>query len=68
MLGAYATVRAFGGPAYWAYGGSSQLGTDTHHYQVGAGGTLLIARRVDLFVEGVPLGEQALAVGASMSF
>ncbi len=67
-LSAYGVVRAFGGPAYWAYAGSSQTGTDTHHYQVGLGGAVLVAKRLEVFVEGVPLGEQALAAGASMSF
>jgi hypothetical protein len=68
MLSAYGVVRAFGGPVYWAYGGESQLGTDTHHYQAGGGLALLLAKRLDLFVEGVPLGEQAIAAGAAMNF
>ena len=61
-------VRGFGGPVYWTYQGASVLGTDTHHYQVGAGLALLVGRRVDLFVEGVPLGEQAVAGGVAASF
>jgi hypothetical protein len=65
---AYAVVRAFGGPVYWRYAGESQLGTDTHHYQVGGGLALVILRRVDLFVEGIPLGEQAIAAGVSLAF
>jgi len=68
MLSAYGVLRGFGGPVYWTYEGSSELGTDTHHYQVGGGLALLLLRRVDLFVEGVPLGEQALAAGASVAF
>jgi hypothetical protein len=53
---------------FWTYQGASEVGTDTHHYQVGGGFALLVARRVDLFVEGVPLGEQAVAAGADVAF
>jgi hypothetical protein len=65
---AYVVARGFGGPVFWNYQGAVQLGTDTHHYQLGGGLALLIARRVDLFAEGVPLGEQALAAGVSVAF
>jgi hypothetical protein len=68
VLSPYALVRAFGGPVYWQYLGDSVTGTDTHHYQVGAGLAVLIARRVDAFVEGVPLGEQAVSAGAGVIF
>jgi hypothetical protein len=68
MLSGYAVVRVFGGPVFWTYQGASALGTDTHHYQVGGGLAWLVARRVDLFAEGIPLGEQALATGASFAF
>ncbi len=67
-LSAYAVVRAFGGPVFWRYQGSFELGTDTHHYQVGGGLAVLVLRRVDLFAEGVPLGEQALSAGVSVAF
>jgi hypothetical protein len=68
VLSGYLVARGFGGPVYWTYQGASVLGTDTHHYQVGGGLALLVAKRVDLFVEGVPLGEQAVAGGASVAF
>jgi hypothetical protein len=68
LLSPYAVVRAFGGPVYWQYQGTSVTGTDAHHYQVGAGLTLLVAGRVDAFVEGVPLGERSLAGGAAVAF
>ena len=67
-LSGYVVVRAFGGPAYWNYHDASELGTDTHHYQVGGGFALLVARRVEVFAEGVPLGEQAVSAGASIAF
>ena len=66
-LSPYALARVFGGPIYWTYAGQSVIGTDTHHYQLGAGIALLITRLVDLFLEGVPLGEQAIAGGLSLS-
>jgi hypothetical protein len=68
ILTPYVVGRAFGGPIYWHYQGASITGTDDHHWQVGAGLSLLLARRVDLFVEGVPLGELGVAAGAGVSF
>jgi hypothetical protein len=68
ILTAYAVGRAFGGPIYWRYQGASIVGTDDHHWQVGAGFSLLLARRIDLFAEGVPLGELGVAAGAGVSF
>jgi hypothetical protein len=68
VLSPYAVVRAFGGPVYWEYQGASVTGTDTHHYQVGGGLAVLIARTVDAFVEGVPLGEQGVSAGAGVIF
>jgi hypothetical protein len=68
MLSPYAVVRAFGGPVYWQYQGANVTGTDAHHYQVGAGLTLVVVHRVDLFVEGIPLGERSLAAGAAVAF
>jgi hypothetical protein len=67
-LSPYALARVFGGPVYWTYRGDSVTGTDTHHFQLGAGFAWLITRRLDLFAEGVPLGERAVAGGLSVSF
>ena len=64
----YVVGRAFGGPVYWRYLGTAIVGTDDHHWQVGAGFSLRIASRVDLFAEGVPLGEQGATAGAGFSF
>jgi len=64
----YAVGRAFGGPIYWQYQGSNVTGTDAHHYQVGAGLTLVVARRVSLFAEGIPLGERSVAAGTALAF
>ncbi len=64
----YAVVRAFGGPVYWRYQGESVTGTDTHHYQVGAGLALRLSKSLSLFAEGVPLGERAVSLGAGFAF
>jgi hypothetical protein len=66
-LAPYVVGRAFGGPVYWRYQGAAIVGTDDHHWQVGAGLSLRV-HRVDVFVEGVPLGEQGVTAGAGISF
>jgi len=63
----YTLARVFGGPVWWEYQGADLLGGDVHHFQVGAG-LLLRLGPVDVFAEGVPLGEQALAGGAGFLF
>ncbi len=67
-LAAYVVGRAFGGPVYWRYQGAAIVGTDDHHWQVGAGLSIRLGRRVDVFAEGVPLGEQGVTGGAGISF
>ncbi len=64
----YVVGRAFGGPVYWRYLGTAVVGTDDHHWQVGAGVSVRIARQFDVFAEGVPLGEQGVTAGAGISF
>lgn len=64
----YIVGRAFGGPVYWRYQGTAIVGTDDHHWQVGAGLSLRLGKQVDLFAEGVPLGEQGVTAGAGVSF
>ncbi len=67
MFTPYAVVRAFGGPVYWTYQNQSTIGTDVHHFQIGAGFGLALGKRVDLFAEGVPLGEVGVSVGLGFS-
>jgi hypothetical protein len=65
----YALARVFGGPAYWHYDGAAVTGTDLHKYQLGGGAALaLLHGRLDLFAEGVPLGERAVVAGAGTTF
>jgi hypothetical protein len=61
----YALARLFGGPVWWEYQGANLLGGDVHHFQIGAG-LLLRLGPIDVFAEGVPLGEQALVGGAGL--
>jgi hypothetical protein len=68
VLSPYGVARVFGGPVYWRYQGDRVTGTDTHHYQIGAGLTVAILRRANVFAEGIPVGERALAVGAAFAF
>jgi hypothetical protein len=68
MLRPYIPVRVFGGPVYWKYQGESVTGTDTHHYQVGLGLGVHVARGIGVFAEGIPLGERALSLGLAATF
>lgn len=67
-LSIYAVARVFGGPVFWRDQGQALVGTDVSHYQLGAGASWLISERVDVFFEGIPLGERALAGGAALVF
>jgi hypothetical protein len=68
FLRPYAVARVFGGPIFWQYQGEDVTGTDTHHYQLGAGVGVRLGRYLNAFVEGIPLGEQALSLGVGLAF
>jgi hypothetical protein len=68
VLSPYLVARAFGGPVFWRYAGANTTGTDTSHVQLGAGVTVRPLEMLAMYVEGVPLGERALAGGASFAF
>jgi hypothetical protein len=68
VLRPYALARVFGGPIFWRLDGAAVTGTDTHHYQLGAGVGLHLSRSFNAFAEGVPLGERALALGIGAAF
>jgi hypothetical protein len=67
-LSPYAAVRAFGGPVFWSVEGSTHLGTDEYHFQLGGGLVTALPHGFDVFVEGVPLGERAMTLGAGKTF
>lgn len=65
----YVAARAFGGPVYWRYDGERVTGTDVYKYQLGGGVSLaLFQRRLDVFAEGVALGERGVAAGIGTTF
>ena len=63
----YLAARVFGGPVFWRYQGEAVTGTDTHHYQIGAGAAVRIGRAWNLFAEGIPLGERAVSIGVGLA-
>lgn len=65
----YATARAFGGPIFYELAGSEVTGTDLYKYQLGGGLALALPSRVlDLFVEGIGLGERGVSAGVGSTF
>ncbi len=64
----YAAARIFGGPIFWKMRGESLTGTDVYKYQVGAGASVVLWKRVDLFAEGIVFGERMLSVGLGVSY
>lgn len=67
VLRPYALARVFGGPVFWRYQGAAVTGTDTHHFQLGAGVAVRASKALNLFVEGVPLGERAISTGVALA-
>jgi hypothetical protein len=63
----YAVVRGFGGPILWTIGGASVTGTDSFKHQLG-GGAIVSYKRLDVFVEGIAVGERGLVGGVGVSF
>ncbi|MDB4940658.1 MAG: uncharacterized protein JWP97_192 [Labilithrix sp.] len=69
VLTPYVTGRVFGGPIYWHLDGASVTGTDLYKYQAGGGVSLaLLRRRLDVFAEGIALGERGFAAGLGTTF
>ncbi len=67
VLRPYVPVRIFGGPIYWHYAGQAVTGTDANHYQIGLGAMLHIYGGIEVFAEGIPLGEKAVSAGVATS-
>ena len=65
----YVTARAFGGPIAWHFDGMPVTGTDLYKYQLGGGLSLaLFDRKLDVFAEGIALGERGVAAGIGTTF
>jgi hypothetical protein len=67
-LAPYTYARVFGGPIAWRLDGQALLGTDKYKYQVGAGLSVSVLRRLDFFAEGTALGERGVSAGAGVLF
>jgi hypothetical protein len=67
VLRPYATARVFGGPIFWRYQNEAVTGTDVYHYQLGAGLAVRVSKALNVFAEGIPLGEQAVAIGVGLA-
>jgi hypothetical protein len=66
-LTVYAAGRLFGGPAFWRIDGASKVGTDLYHYQVGGGLIVRLPAGLDLYAEGIPLGERGFSAGLGIT-
>lgn len=64
----YAVGRLFGGPVLWSYGGTTSLGSDRYHFQLGVGTVVGLPQGLDVFVEGIGAGERALTLGGGKRF
>ena len=61
----YLLARAFGGPVWWTVDGSDATGSDTRHFQLGAGVSVATTFGLTIVVDVSALGEQAASLGAS---
>jgi hypothetical protein len=64
----FLAARAFGGPVSWRLAGAPVAGGDAHHYAVGAGFSLRLPARLELFAEAMPLGERSATGGLSFRY
>ncbi len=63
----YLLARAFGGPVLWSWDGDDTIGTDTHHFQLGAGASVSIGTRATILVDLAALGERAASLGVAVN-
>ena len=64
----YVAARVFGGPVEWELDGEDITGSDKHHYQLGGGLVVSLPANLDLYAEGVPLGERAVTAGLGFTY
>jgi hypothetical protein len=62
----YVLARVFGGPVLWTLDGDDLTGTDTHHFQLGAGVSASVAARWTILVDVAALGERAASLGVAV--
>ena len=63
----YLLARVFGGPVFWHWDGDATTGTDTRHFQLGAGASLAIGARATILVDLAALGERAASLGVAVN-
>jgi hypothetical protein len=61
----YVLARGFGGPVWWTVNGAAVSGTDTRHFQLGAGLSVATSIGLTINVDVSALGEQAASLGAT---
>jgi hypothetical protein len=61
----YVLARGFGGPVWWTVDGAAVTGTDTRHFQLGAGLSVVTPLGLTINIDVSALGEQAASLGAT---
>lgn len=61
----YVVARAFGGPVLWEIDAMDVVGTDVHHFQLGAGVSVTTGS-LSVLVDVAALGEQAASLGVAL--
>jgi hypothetical protein len=59
----YLLARGFGGPVLWRLDGMDTTGTDTHHFQLGAGVSVAASSGLSLLLDVAALGERSASLG-----
>lgn len=62
-LDLHAVGRVFGGPVFWRVGGTTEVGSDRWHVQLGAGAGVHLGAGIAVFAEAVPLGQTGASAG-----
>jgi hypothetical protein len=68
LFAVYLTARIFGGPIFWQLRDQAVTGTDLYKYQAGMGVSMSPLKHIDIFIEGIPVGERALSMGGGVSY
>ncbi|MSQ84970.1 MAG: hypothetical protein EXR77_19200 [Myxococcales bacterium] len=63
-----AVGRLFGGPVFWHNVGTTEVGGDRWHVQLGAGAGVHLGAGLAVFAEAVPLGETGASAGLVASW
>lgn len=64
-LDLHAVGRLFGGPVFWRSGGTTEIGGDRWHVQLGLGAGVHLGAGLAVFAEAVPLGQTGASAGVA---